>query len=108
MRNKALKAYSLTQIIRESQAAMMRGEELSIKGRDDLMTATVKIEYEIGTRTGKLFLAELCSVNYAGCIRLFTDIDPSVKRIEVLSGDKLDGVYFKNRGEWSFSGFPFD
>lgn len=85
----------------------MRGEPLAIKGRDDLMTATERIEYLVGMRTGKLYLAELCTVNYAGCIRLFTDIDPTVIRIEVYSGKILDGIYFFDKGEWKVSGFPY-
>lgn len=80
-----------------------------IAGRRDLMTALKSLEYTVATRIGKLHLAHLCTVNYAGCIRLFTDIDPNVIRIEVFSGGTLDGVYFREAkgGEWKLSGFPY-
>ena len=100
-------AAMVDRVIRESQALAMQDEPLSIKGRDDLMTATERIGYDIASRTGKLYLAELCTVNYSGCIRLFTDIDPGVKRIEVFSGTVLDGSYRRKGEEWQVLGFPF-
>lgn len=78
---------------------LMAGEPLRIVGRDDLVTATERLEYRIKTRTGKLWLPELCTVNCPGAIRLFKDIDPQVKRIEIYSGKVLDSVY-----EWDDGG----
>ena len=104
----------INRIIREHQKEMMEGEPLSIKGREDLMAATERIEYDVTNRTGKLYLAELCTVNYAGCIRLFRDIDKAVTLIEVYSGTKLDGIYRKPKDPqkleeegWDVLGFPF-
>lgn len=80
-----------------------------IANREDLMTAILRISYEVAKRTGKLYLGKFCTVNYDGCIRLFTDIDKEVKRIEVFSGETLDGVYWREghgKGEWQLSGFP--
>jgi hypothetical protein len=83
--------------------------EEQITGRHDLVSALKRLEYTVKTRTGKLYLMELCTVNYAGCIRLFKDIDPDVIRIEVFSGEVLDGIYFrKDGGGWKVSGFPYD
>jgi len=108
MKKKETDAAMISRIVRESQADHMRGEPLSIKGRDDLMTAVERIEYFVETRTGKLHLVKLCTVNYDGCVRLFTDIDPRVIRIEVFSGTVLDGVYFLEGKEWKLSGFPYE
>jgi|ERR1700761_475746 len=94
--------------IREMSEEMCRHDPLAIQNRLDLITAVEHIEYSVIERKGILRLAEICTVNYEGCIRLFTDIDIGVKKILVYSGSELDGVYSReDGGEWKVFGFPF-
>lgn len=92
-------------VIEQAQAEAMEGEPLRITGRDDLVTAVEQIKYSVVERAGKLTLPEGCSVNMDGAIRLFRDIDPTVRSIQVFAGSEWDGAYVLVDGAWIVSGF---
>jgi hypothetical protein len=83
--------------IRETRSEMLRGEPLRIRTRDDLVTGVDRIEYQVKTRTGRLYLPEGYSVNMGGAVRLFVDIDPQARRIEVFSGETPENVYRREK-----------
>lgn len=83
-------------------AQILEGEPLRIRQRDDLVTGVARIEYLVEQRMGRLYLPDGYSVNMSGAIRLFTDIDPEVKRVEVFSGTLPEGVYKIVAGEWEY------
>ena len=67
---------------------------------DDLMADVYGLKYDFGSRSGKLYMGRGCHCDMDGCINLFSRIDPSVQLIFTYSGEKMDTLYKRERGEW--------
>lgn len=69
-------------------------------GREDVMSVVESLSYEVRSRRGRLNLPADCCADRDGAIRIFTDIDPGVKFVEVYAGGDPDAVYEKVANEW--------
>jgi len=74
----------------------VEGEVFSV----DLVTCIESLSYDFVQKVGVLCMPELCCCDMSGCIRVFQAIDPDVRRVDTISGDKADVVYMKNEGKW--------
>lgn len=59
------------------------------------MCTPVRVEYDFSARRGKLVVAANQCCDMAGCIDVFSSIDPDATVIDVYSGGTLDVRYMK-------------
>lgn len=66
-----------------------------------LVCGVRELTYDFRTRVGRLHLPDLECCDMAGCLEIFTHIDPDVTRIETFSGRRPDTVYQRVDGTWT-------
>jgi hypothetical protein len=69
----------------------------------ELMTEVLRIDYDVRTRRGRVFMAEGCCVDMTGTIRLFKRIDPQVKAIDTFAGELPDTCYRREHDDHWYS-----
>ena len=67
--------------------------------RQDLMCQVVSLSYDFDKRAGSLNMAERQSTDMTACVRLFTAVDPEVRRIDTFAGTKPDTIYKRTDDE---------
>ncbi len=65
-----------------------------------LQCEVISLTYNFDDKTGILVMAEGDCCDMAGCIALFQAIDPAVKGIATVSGDKPDTMYVRSAAGW--------
>ena len=69
---------------------------------NDLLKCSVNsISYNFVTRVGHLYMADDNCCDMAGCIKLFTSVDPKCRRIDTFAGYVPDVVYIRPAGKWN-------
>jgi hypothetical protein len=85
---------------------LSRAEQFNVNDRrngwthEELACQPVSVVYDFDTRNGKLVMAEGNSCDMAGCIALFSRIDPEVESIETIAGNKTDTCYQRKGQKW--------
>jgi hypothetical protein len=60
-----------------------------------LMTDVREVRYDFVRRVGFVYMGEHCCTDWGGATRLFEAIDPRVRLVVTIAGEKLDTCYFK-------------
>ena len=68
--------------------------------REDVQCFVDRLTYDFVDRVGVIELPDRSCTDMAGCIRLFSRIDPDVKIIQTVSGGKPDTQYRRCNREW--------
>lgn len=65
------------------------------------MIETIKIDYDFGAKTGRLYMIAGMCCDMTHCIKVFSAIDPSVSVIYTFSGWVPDTVYRLSDNGWT-------
>src|SRR5215831_11102346 len=66
-----------------------------------LGTSVKSLDYSYTTHSGRLYMPAGCCCDMAGCIKLFSRIDPDVAFIQTFSGSEEDTAYARlPHGQW--------
>jgi len=66
----------------------------------EIMCHPLRVTYDFNTRSGVLEMAEGDCCDMAGCIALFSRIDPNVQHIQTVAGSSLDTAYQRKGEKW--------
>jgi hypothetical protein len=66
----------------------------------EIMCHPLSVTYDFSTGSGLLVMDEGDCCDMAGCIALFSRIDPNVQHIQTVAGSKRDTAYQRKGEEW--------
>lgn len=67
---------------------------------EQMMCQVKAFSYTYEAREGLLFMDDDSRCDMRGCIAFFENIDPNVRIISTLAGDRMDTVYVREETGW--------